>query len=201
MRILVIFFLSTLYFNQNLYLYSNIKITQEHLLVKLLKKKLEIFHYSHKKIDDNLSKDAYKKFIEKMDYDKKFFLTEDIKKFEAYKVLIDDEIRTGEMILYKKASIILRQRIKEVDKIVTNLLKKPFNFSKKESFQSDAKKRSYSKNKTELLKLWKNLVKFSVLSKYITTLEEQEEAKKKLKEKKEQQTKKSKEKTKQNAEA
>jgi carboxyl-terminal processing protease len=53
-------------------------------------------------------------------------------------------------------------------------LAKPFDYNKNESIELDGEKRGYSKNDTELKEHWRKMLKYEVLSKITSKLEEQE---------------------------
>src|SRR5688572_2867240 len=52
---------------------------------------LEEAHFSPRKIDDQFSKDVFKKYIASLDPDKNIFIQSDIKELKKYETKIDDE--------------------------------------------------------------------------------------------------------------
>jgi carboxyl-terminal processing protease len=57
---------------------------------------LSQIHYSPKKIDDNFSKEIFKKYLsEKIDQQKNIFLQSDIAQLKKYETKLDDEILGG----------------------------------------------------------------------------------------------------------
>ncbi|MBF0367383.1 MAG: carboxy terminal-processing peptidase, partial [Oligoflexia bacterium] len=148
---------------------------RDQLLGNLVKHRLELMHFTQKQINDDLSEKAFDLFLERIDPGKQFLLQEDITALSKYKKLIDDEMSSGNFELVAASSVILKRRIDEVSTIVETLLKTPFDFNKKEFLESDAKKRKFAANKSELTDLWRKILKYNVLNSYLTTIEEEKE--------------------------
>ncbi len=155
---------------------SNIKAdaVRDQVLSLLIKQRLEGGHFSHKKIDDELSKEAFSEYLKHLDYGKRFLLDSDVKRLEKYKFLIDDQIRTGQLSLSEDGGQILRQRAVEAKAMVEDILSKPFDFTIDETFESDPKKRNFAHTKEELKDNWRRILKLSTLTRYISMLEDKE---------------------------
>lgn len=166
---------------------SRASYSREAILGNILKGSLENMHYSKKEINDELSSNAYKEFIKRMDYGKQFFLQEDVKKLEKYKNRFDDDMKSGNLEVLQEAYTILDKRLKVIEAYVTNLMKKPFELDKNETFETDEEKREFVKTEEDLKQRWRKLLKLNVLSRYSDLLDEEngidsdEEKKKKKK--------------------
>src|SRR4029078_186244 len=106
---------------------------------------LEQGHYSPKKIDDDYSKEVFKKYIDDLDGDKYIFLQKDIDGFKKYETKIDDEIHGASLESFYAISSVYNTRIDEISKIYKDLLKKPFDFSVDENIVMDGDKRNFPK--------------------------------------------------------
>lgn len=137
---------------------------KDKIIISMAMGYLENLHYRNLEIDNDFSKNAFDLYIKRMDYNKRFYLQSDIKALEEYKLKIDDEIKSESLNLYNKANELLELRRSEVEDIYTELLSKPFNFSKKEKYELDHDKRAYAKTKSELKEIWKKDLKYQVLS-------------------------------------
>src|SRR5688572_3021051 len=57
---------------------------------------LERAHYSKRKLDDSISKQLLKNFLERLDYNHLFFTQKDVDEFNAkYATTLDDDLRVG----------------------------------------------------------------------------------------------------------
>src|SRR4029079_14235852 len=71
-------------------------------------------HYSPKKIDDNFSKEIFKKYLaDKVDQQKNVFLQSDISQLRKFETRLDDEILGGPVEFVPAVSEIYKKRILE----------------------------------------------------------------------------------------
>ncbi|MFT3680387.1 MAG: carboxy terminal-processing peptidase [Ferruginibacter sp.] len=140
---------------------------------------LEQGHYSPKKIDDEYSKAVLKSFIKDLDDDKTIFLQADIDSFKKFETSIDDEIHGARLESYYAVSESYTRRLNEVSKLYTDLLSKPFDFSKEEEVMLDGDKVNYAATEAARKEVWRKRVKYMVLSKYSDMLDDREKNKNK----------------------
>jgi len=148
------------------------KIIQDYLVQSLTEA-----HYLNKPINDDFSAEVYKLYLERLDYNKRFFIQEDISKFEKYKTKIDDEVKDENFEFFKLTDEIYTKRLKEVQSYIKSSLEKPFNFKTDESIEMNPEKRSYAKDRKELKDFWQAQLKYQVLIKLADKLQIQEDAK------------------------
>lgn len=175
---------------------SQLSFTKEKVLGNILKGALENMHFVKKRIDDDLSEESFKMFLERIDYGKQFLLKSDVRELEAFEEKFDDELKDGNLAVITKASTILKARLKTVEDHVTKILKKPFDFTKDEKFETDSKKRDFVRTEQQLKDRWTKMLKLDVLSEYLDLKDEQDgkNQTKKKKKKSKKKAKKSKEK-------
>src|SRR6185437_1902510 len=104
---------------------------------------LEEGHYNPKKIDDKFSQEVLKKFEDDLDPDKYIFIQKDIDGFKKYENSIDDEIHGAPLQSFYAVTNVYLKRLDEVAAAYKEILKKPFDFNKEESLQTDGDKRNY----------------------------------------------------------
>lgn len=139
---------------------------------------LEQGHYSPKKIDDNFSKEVYKKYITELDADKYIFLQSDIDAFSKYETKIDNEIHGEDKLeSFYAISATYLTRLDEVSKNYKDFLSKPIDFTKDENIILDGEKRTYPKTQKERDEYGFKRVKYLVLSRYSDLLDEKEKKK------------------------
>ncbi len=149
---------------------------KEKILLEVLTKSLEAGHYEAYKVDDLISGRVYEKYIENLDYGKRYFLKTDIEKFKKFQYTIDDEINNKSFEFFNLTVDIIAKRQSEVESFYTGMLEKPFEFDKKESFESDPEKLEYVKNEKERKERWRKLLKYQTLVKLNNLLTIQENA-------------------------
>ncbi len=120
-------------------------------------------HVLRRPIDDELSKEAFPKYIEELDGGKLLLLSSDVDALSQYDAQIDDELHRGDLALARKGAALLKKRREIVAKLVADILSKPLTFTAKEKFETDPKKRSFAKSEDELRDRWRQLLELSVL--------------------------------------
>jgi carboxyl-terminal processing protease len=141
------------------------------LLTYVLRQQLG-HHYSGKAIDDDLSRAAFKLYLKQLDYQKRFLLDGEVRQMRAYELLIDDEIRNGRTELEPLAERLMSQGTARAERIVHEILAKPFDFSANEDYETDPDKLVFCRTEEELRERWRKDLKYRVLSRYLTLVDE-----------------------------
>ncbi len=171
-RLLTVIFLSGIIFS---FTSDNKK---NKLILELIKESLLNYHYSVKKIDNTFSEQVYKLYLDKLDYNKRFFLRSDINKFAEYKYKLDEAVLNNDFTFFNLTKDLYIQRVSEVNKYIEAALKKPFDFTENDSLQLDAETKPYAENKKELKEYWHKFLKYSVMTKLADEIKIQEDAEK-----------------------
>ena len=136
---------------------------KDRLLMEVVKYVVEKGHYKKISIDDNLSENLYNSFIKQLDSQKRFFLKSDIREFEKYKYLLDDQIKEYDLsffnLVYQRSKI----RIEEAKSYYKELVNNKFNFNLNENIDLDFEKKEYARSKSEIKNRWRKQLKFSTL--------------------------------------
>lgn len=136
-------------------------------------------HYSPKKIDDNFSKEIFKKFLvdRYVDENKNILLQSDINQLKKYETKIDDEILGAEVQFVPAVSEIVKKRVLEVEQVYKEILSKPFDFTKDESANFDVDVIDFPKNEADRKEAWRKRLKSLTLVRYADLLEGREKNK------------------------
>jgi carboxyl-terminal processing protease len=156
--------------------------TREMVLGNILKGALENMHLANKSINDDLSKEAFKLYLERIDFGKQFLTQDDVKSLSSYETKMDDELVSGRLTILDATSKLMQKRIPQVEKWIDEHLAKPLDYNKKESIETDPEKRVFSKNENELKELWKKVLKYDVMGRLADLKEERDQDPEKKKE-------------------
>lgn len=122
------------------------------------------YHYTRPKIDDEYSSKALKNYLDIIDPAKVYFLKSDIDRFTAaYKNQLDDGVFTGDLTPAFDIFNTYQKRLYDRIQFSLSLLKTPYQFSEKDSFETDRENAQYATNFTELDNLWKLKIKYECL--------------------------------------
>jgi carboxyl-terminal processing protease len=152
--------------------------TKYEKILKNVSELIEEIHYSPKNIDDQFSKEVFKKFLGEVDVEKKIFLKSDIQEFSKYQTQLDDEILGKAPVQFVPAVVVVyKKRLLETQNISHEILAQPFDFNKQETVNLDYDKLDYPVNVAAQKEEIRKKLKYLTLEKYADMLEQQEAAK------------------------
>lgn len=149
---------------------------KDRVLMQVIMQGLNSQHYEPQTIDDDFSRKTFKLYLNNLDNSKKFLLASDVAKLRQYETKIDDEIQANSFNLLDLSVKLINQRVQESEKYYQEILEKPFDFSKEESIQLDPEKLNYANNEAELKERWRKFLKYQVLVRLHTALENQKDS-------------------------
>ena len=141
---------------------------KDKLLVELVSVVLNRLHYDPKIIDDEFSNSVYNDYIKAIDPQKRFFLKTDIEKFEQYRILIDDQIKSSSIDFFNLTYETLMSRVDEVESFYKEILNNPFDFNIEETLNTDFEELEYAVSISEQITIWRKRLKLSTLDGFVT---------------------------------
>lgn len=149
---------------------------KDKVILNLLYNVLNANHFSPQEVDDDFSEKVFDHFIENLDYSKRYFLKSDIETLSKYRKELDDELRASELEFFENAFSIYDGRFAEIKGYYEKILAKPFDFDKKEDFETDDEKLEFVESKSELKDRWRKYLKSRVLGRIEERLVDQAKA-------------------------
>lgn len=143
------------------------------ILSYLIRDQLPQHHFTHKPIDDALSKAAFGLFLKQVDGQKRFLLDSDVKRLSAFTTRIDDEMQQGRMELSVITQQIMAQRLAKVAAMVEEIMAGKMDFNAHEELETDPEKITYCTTENQLRVRWAKELKYQVISRYLNLLEDQ----------------------------
>ena len=139
---------------------------KDKLLMQLITYLLEQGHFQPTDVNDDFSKEVYRRFLNRVDPYRHYFYKSDIEEFSSFEEELDDQIQNYDTeffdIVYEK----LTQRINESVNLYKDILSRPFNYDITEQFQSNSENLDYVDSKREMIERWRKRLKFNTLSNY-----------------------------------
>ncbi len=139
-------------------------LNRARLLSFVIRQQLVSHHYSHKPLDDQLSKDAFTLFLKQIDSQKRFLLSEDVQRLEKFETRIDDELASSQVRLPQVAAKTMKQRVADVREMVFSLLDEGFDLHREEWLETDPDKIKYCETPQELRDRWRKILKLQVIN-------------------------------------
>ncbi|MGH8372582.1 MAG: carboxy terminal-processing peptidase [Gammaproteobacteria bacterium] len=121
------------------------------------------YHYGHAALDDTLSREVFKHYLEDLDPGRSYFLQSDIDGFAKYRDELDDSIRHGNLHPAFSIYNVYQQRVSERIDYAISLLDHEPDFTVKESYTFDRRKVPWIQTPAEMDTLWRQRVKSDAL--------------------------------------
>ena len=121
------------------------------------------FHYRPEPLDDAMSAQIFKRYLDDLDGGKLFFTQADINRFAPYRTTLDDAIKSEHLQPAFDIFTVYLQRVNERVAFAQSLLKQDFDFSGKDSWAYDRKDVPWATDNAALDDLWRKYVKNDVL--------------------------------------
>ncbi|KFN44003.1 hypothetical protein N790_10840 [Arenimonas malthae CC-JY-1] len=119
--------------------------------------------YRAKPLDDTLSAEIHRRYLESLDGQKLFFTQADINRFDAYRLRHDDAIKSQQFQPAFDVFATYQRRVADRVAYARSLLAKPFDFSTDETWLYDREDATWAASTAELDDAWRKYVKNDAL--------------------------------------
>jgi carboxyl-terminal processing protease len=154
----------------------------------LLQKMMEVMnqlHYNPQTNNDELSKKVFKLYLDRSDAGRRFLTQGDVDKMKAYELQLDDHIKTQDFTFFNQSVELMDAATVKAETFYKEVLTETIDFTKNETIELDGDKKPYAKDDKELKDIWRRMIKFEVLTRLTSKLEDKEKGKAEVKDKSE----------------
>jgi len=124
---------------------------------------LNRYHYKNIPIDDSLSVDIFNRYIQRLDYNRSYFLKSDIESFDKYKYTLDDALGAGNLDFPYVVYTVFQKRFEERQEYISKLLNQDFDFKKDEYYRPDRSEEPWAETPAQLDSIWRKRIKDEAL--------------------------------------
>ncbi|RSK42483.1 carboxy terminal-processing peptidase [Hymenobacter perfusus] len=146
---------------------------KDEVLIKAMLQGLSAAHYQPERIDDAFSKRVFDLYLKRLDGSKKFLLQTDVAQLNQYQKEIDDEVQRGTHEFLDKSTLIMSQRVKDVQGLYREILAQPFDFTTEEIFETEPDKATFAANAAAQREEWRKFLKYQTLVRVSEMMDEQ----------------------------
>lgn len=132
-------------------------------------------HYNKQLLNDEFSKKVFEVFIENIDPNKRFLFKKDIQQLSKYKFKFDDAIKENDMSFFEIYVSLIEKRESSAQKIVMDILNKPFDLESNDSIELDSDKYDFVSSVNELKQRWLKYVHSRIVNELYFSIKKQEE--------------------------
>jgi carboxyl-terminal processing protease len=129
-----------------------------------------VTNYNYKKVplNDSISAIIYDHYLKKLDENHSYLLASDVKDFDKYKTVLDDDIKAGNLDNAFYIFNVFQKRYTEYVNYSIAQLSKDFDFTKNETFTYDRDSLPFPASEDEIHQLWAKRVKYDLLNLQLT---------------------------------
>ncbi|MDX2285687.1 MAG: carboxy terminal-processing peptidase [Bacteroidia bacterium] len=143
-------------------------------LIRTMMQSMEYYHYKPLEVDDRFSQMVFDEYLKYIDYNKRFLTQSDVNTLNGYRNSLDDEIQAGTFEFFTASAGIIDARTKSVQGFVSEILAKPFDFTRPETAVLDPDKTEFAADEAALRERWHQLLKYQTLVRLDQYLSQQE---------------------------
>ena len=133
-------------------------------IAKVIVKLIQDYHYSGKKLNDEMSELFFEEYFLRLDPNKYFFLQSDVDEFSPKKTILDDLLLIGNIDfafdVYERLLLRTKERVDYVKQIIAT---KGFDFTIDETLVVDRDKAPWAATKEDLDEIWRKRIKNQLL--------------------------------------
>jgi carboxyl-terminal processing protease len=122
------------------------------------------YHYRKFKLNDSLSSVIFDRFIKALDFNRSYFLKEDINDFEKYRSEFDDDLKGGNLDPPFEIFNLYKQRVNERIDYVNSILGNEFDYDIDETYQAKREEAEWPSGTEEINEIWRKRVKNDALN-------------------------------------
>ncbi|WPU98322.1 carboxy terminal-processing peptidase [Mucilaginibacter sp. cycad4] len=137
---------------------------QQSLVCKQVASLISNYNYKKVPLNDSVSAIIYDRYIKSLDENHSYFLASDIKDFEKYKTVLDDDIKAGNLADAFYIFNVFQKRYIEHIKYSIEQISKNFDFNKTETFVYDRDKLPWIATQSDMDAMWTKRVKYDLLN-------------------------------------
>ncbi|MBD1363601.1 carboxy terminal-processing peptidase [Mucilaginibacter sp. ZT4R22] len=137
---------------------------QQSVVMKTVAGMVSSYNYKKVPLNDSISAIIYTEYLKKIDENHNYFTAGDVKEFEQYKTVLDDDIKNGDLSHVFYIFNVFQKRYTEYVNFSISQLSKSVDFTKNETFTYDRENLPYAASENELHNLWAQRVKYDLLN-------------------------------------
>jgi carboxyl-terminal processing protease len=147
---------------------------EQRLRSNLATKFLANWHYKDTRLDDELSEKIFDRYLDLLDPNFSFFLTEDIDAFAPYRLKLDDALQHSDPSAAYDMFNVYVERVRERVTFARAQLQQPMDFTVDESYAWDRSDTKWATSEAELNEFWRQRVKNDYLRLRLTDKEDED---------------------------
>ncbi len=149
---------------------------KEKLILDAVVKMMQMYHFKNPALDDEFSHKMWDTYLDRMDGMKRFLILQDVDLLDDYRDSLDNFILDSDLKFFDLSYKIINNSIEKTRKWYPEILSQPFDFTVKDSLETDGRKRQFAKDDAQLKEFWREYLKFETLTRLAEKIKDQDAA-------------------------
>ena len=149
---------------------------KESLTLQVLMAVLEKLHFAPQDVDDDLSQEIYKEFLDAMDRNKRFLLSEEVDQLAVHKNNIDEQINGTTFEFFDLSNTLMENAISRAQGIYESVIDEEVSLTRNKDLELDGEKTKFVENEEQLADRWRDFITFQTITRYETYISDREKS-------------------------
>jgi carboxyl-terminal processing protease len=150
---------------------------KEKVILEAVMQLIARYHFKEVNLNDDFSHKLFKTYLDRLDGMKRFLTIEDLDLLDDYEDSLDNSLQLENLNLrfFDLSYDRINKAVDKTKQWYPEILSHPFDFTIKESIETDGEKRAFAKNDADLKEFWRTYLKYETLTRLTDKLKEQDE--------------------------
>jgi carboxyl-terminal processing protease len=142
---------------------------QQSVVAKEVASLISSYNYKKVPLNDSISTVIYDRYIKALDENHNYLLASDLKDFDKYKTVLDDDLKAGNLNNVFYIFNVYQKRYLERVRYSLTQLNKNYDFTSNETFTYDRDNLPWVSSESEMNELWSKRIKYDLLNLKLAT--------------------------------
>jgi len=148
---------------------------KEKLILQAVMQLLRQYHFKEVTLDDDFSHKLYDTYLDRLDGMKRFLTIEDLDLMDDFQDSLDNSLQDWNLRFFDLSYDRINNAVDKTRLWYPEILSHPFDFTIRESIETEGEKRAFAKNDAELKEFWRSYLKYETLTRLADQIKEQDE--------------------------
>lgn len=149
---------------------------KESLTLQVLMAVLEKLHFAPQDVDDSLSQEIYKEYLDGMDRNKRFLLKSEVAQLAIHQNNIDEQINATTFEFFDLSNTLMENAISRAQGVYESVINQEVSLTRNKELELDGEKTEFVENEEELADRWKDFITFQTITRYETYITDREKS-------------------------
>ncbi len=149
---------------------------KESLTLQVLMAVLERLHFAPQDVDDSLSQEIYKEFLDGMDRSKRFLLSSEVDQLSVFENSIDDQINASTFEFFDLTNTLMESSTKRAQRLYESIIAEEISITSNKLLELDGEKIDFAKTESELTDRWRDYITYNVVTRYESYLSDRDKS-------------------------